>query len=299
MVATAGVLSFRPVSLSTAELEHIYRTLISPELFPSPEATGDGAGRPRVVLLAGQPGCGKSRMVADVRAAWDPSRDASGAVRDWTLINGDDLRAYHPDFDTLVAVDHERMPDATASATDVWVHLARSEASRRRRSVMLETTLRRPPLVLDTFAEFAAGGYLPGLEVVACHPAISRLGTMLRYWAGRQISGWGRIVPAHHHDECADGLSDHLADVMRGCDVQVFVRTRAGDRRGPFVGAAEVGAATTALHDLTGRPWSAGESAEFADQVDLVLQIAESFGAALEARRELDRLSPPNGPPVA
>lgn len=90
------------------------------------------------------------------------------------------------------------------------------------RHTILETTLRRPALVVNTIDRFRAAGYGVRLFIVTCHPRTSWLATQVRYWTMHSAVGWGRSVPMAHHDLCAARLAQHMREVtMRRDDLDV------------------------------------------------------------------------------
>ena len=89
--------------LSADELREIFDRDIAPTL----TAGGAAELHPSVVFVGAQPGAGKSRAIADVHG------EQPAAVP----VIGDDLRAFHPDYDALMRTDPLTMPHVTAQAS--------------------------------------------------------------------------------------------------------------------------------------------------------------------------------------
>jgi hypothetical protein len=97
--------------LSAADHLDIFQTVIVPAEF----AGGISQEQPRVLLLGGQTGAGKSVMKSSLTAdsRWDQALE----------FGSDTLRVYHPDYKRLLKVDADRAffytdPDARAWVED-------------------------------------------------------------------------------------------------------------------------------------------------------------------------------------
>lgn len=184
------------------------REIFSQEIAPDLQAQVDRARsdeRYVLVFVGGQPGAGKSRLVAMALA------EHRGAVE----INGDDLRKYHPDYDELMETAPLTMPDATAEAAGAWVSLSARYLRNQGAGVVLETTMRQVDVVSTTAAEFKRAGYAIESRSLAVPAAVSRLGTLQRYAEQIRRSGAGRWTPTRAHDaavEAMPGTVETLAD---------------------------------------------------------------------------------------
>jgi predicted kinase len=146
-------------------------------------------GQPVLVLLGGQPAAGKTR-----------AQDAILAERPGLVpITGDDLRAYHPDYDRLTVEDPLGMPAATAPVSGGLVRLALDHALAGGYSALLEGTFRDPAMVAATAERFAAAGYRVEVVAIATPPPVSRLGAEQRF-LGAAAPRAARWTPPEAHE---------------------------------------------------------------------------------------------------
>ena len=96
--------------LSLARNESIFRNDILPDYLPE---TMRPAGRPRMILLGGQPGAGKTAVLIASHAELDQSGPTIRIV-------GDDLRSYHPQFRAFQKQDPETASQFTQADAGRW-----------------------------------------------------------------------------------------------------------------------------------------------------------------------------------
>ncbi len=90
--------------------EQIFQKRIVPQLTPHARA----AESPRAVILGGQPGAGKSALQSAAEREFAPI----GGV---LAIIGDDLRAFHPRYRTLLRSDDKRAAFYTDRDSALWI----------------------------------------------------------------------------------------------------------------------------------------------------------------------------------
>ena len=90
-------------ALPDDEHEDIFQRRVLPKLMPVSES----GGAPVAVILGGQPGAGKTRLLGDAEI----ELQARGAT---AVVNGDDLRSFHPAYARLQQSD----PLSAARYTD-------------------------------------------------------------------------------------------------------------------------------------------------------------------------------------
>ena len=212
--------------LPPGELQRLFETRVIPHLHDNQNPENPTPGqRLWFVSVGGQPGAGKGRVI---EAA---GRAHPGSV----IVNGDDLRTFHPDYPRLMATDPLSMPEVTAPAAGSWVGMSNQWLRDNRISAVVETTLRQPAVLLREFKAFRDAGYGTELRVVAVPPEVSRLGTLTRYVEQVRDTGAGRAVTAEGHDIptaavlgtvetlVASGLVDRV--VVQDRDGRVFLDT--------------------------------------------------------------------------
>lgn len=273
------------MSLDDAEHERIFRERIVPREFadavPSPS--------PAVVLLGGQPGCGKSGLLD---AATDYlSTPTAPAVQ----IVGDDLRDYHPDYRRLLASDDRIAAAATDRDSGRWVEMCLAHARDHRYSVVVEGTMRNPQVPLATAAAFRAAGYQVDAWVMAVDPLSSRLGILARYHEQRAALGYGRFTVDAAHDAAVAGVLES-ADALQaaGAVDRMLVVARGPELLADLHGDAHEQRPSAVIEAERTRAWTPGEVEAFvvrAGQVEADLppghdhrQLLADLKAAAAAR---------------
>lgn len=205
-------------SLPGSRIGEIFHNEIEPNLEAKVERARDEQ-RFVLVFVGGQPGAGKSRVVGLAAV------EHRGAV----IIDGGDLRKYHPDYDRLMREDPLRMPDVTAEASGQWVGMTAEYLRLRGAAAVLETTMRQPEVVASTARQFRESGYAIEARCLAIPPAVSRLGTLSRYVGQVQEFGAGRWTASQAHDAATTRMPLTVeALVDRGLVDQVIVQRRDG-----------------------------------------------------------------------
>jgi zeta toxin family protein len=208
--------------LSPQQLQKLFETRIIPHLQDNRNTEPldvEPGERPHFVSVGGQPGAGKGRVI-EVSGRAHP-----GSV----IVNGDDLRPFHPDYDQVMDADPLSMPEVTAQAAGTWVGMSNQWLRDNKISAVVETTLRQPAVLLREFDAFKRAGYSTELRVVAVPPGVSRLGTVSRYIGQVQEFGAGRVVAAEGHDIPTAAVPDTVAAlVASGLVDRVVVQDRDG-----------------------------------------------------------------------
>lgn len=265
---------FGPLSLERNE--SIFRNEILPDYLPD----GIGrAGRPRLILLGGQPGAGKTAVLIASHAELDRSGPTIRIV-------GDDLRSYHPNFLAFQRQDPETASQFTQADAGRWTEKLLAAATERNVNIVFETTMRTPENVARVVGIARAAGYDVEARAVAVNPRLSWQGNHYRFEEMLRVGDAARIPPQHVHDTAVAGLrvslekleSENLVD-------RVELRTRGGtilyhnDRAGN--GWSQPPHAWLALEREQSRPMTTGEMQRFSDDWNYVL-------ARMEERRAPD-----------
>ncbi len=191
--------------LDPVRLRQVFDTQVLAHLEASrnPQPAGK-QDQPWFVSVGGQPGSGKGRAVDQAM------RSLPGSV----VVNGDELRPYHPAYERLMTSDPLRMPEVTAQASGQWVEMASQWLRERRVSAVIETTLHRPAFLVEELARYRAAGFATQLRVVAVPPEVSRLGTLARYLGQAQDYGAERSVTLSAHDDRAAAIPGSVAQIV-------------------------------------------------------------------------------------
>lgn len=181
--------------LTPDQLQDRFEQRVIPEYI---EPQRDGArgltsGPPRFVSVGGQPGAGKGGVLAEM------ARQIPGGV----VVNGDDLRLFHPAYEHLMRAEPLRMPEVTSSASGQWVGKSNEYLRGQGYSAIVETTLRDAAMLRREFEAFKAAGFETELRVVAVPLEVSRAATVSRYVEQVKDFGAGRWTPSAAHDVAA------------------------------------------------------------------------------------------------
>lgn len=216
--------------LSEAEHKAIYDQDISRKIFggsaPVPQ--------PVAIIFGGQPGAGKTASVA---AAEQELTHKGGLVQ----IIGDDLRAFHPQYDRLLAVDDTTAAAYTDRDTGRWVEMAIAEAKSRKVNLVIEGTMRDADKVAATMQELRGAGYSIDARALAVSARLSEQGILERYERQKADRGDGRMTTQEAHRAALTGmlvtverierekLADRLTLYRRGNDPIYSNELKSGD----------------------------------------------------------------------
>lgn len=166
---------------------------------------------PTLIVVGAQPGAGKSAEV----------QRAANGLCDSVVINGDQFRPFHPDYEAFLKESTATAAERTSDAVGFWVSRALDDARARKCSVVMETTLRQPQLLSDTLRKYQSAGYKIHLRVLIVPDELSFLGIHQRYLAAASVAG---IAPRYslrcYHDDALrnqeqtiEALAPHLVSI--------------------------------------------------------------------------------------
>jgi hypothetical protein len=261
--------------LSPETNESIFRNDILPDYLPETMRRVD---RPRLILLGGQPGAGKTAVLI---ASHTELEQSSSTIR----IVGDDLRSYHPRFLAFQRQDPETASQFTQGDAGRWTEKLLAASAVRHVNIVFETTMRTPENVARVIGIARDAGYEVEARAVAVNPRSSWQGNHYRFEELLHLGAAARIPPQHIHDAAVDGLrvslekleSEHLVDrvqlLTRGGSVlyENEMRDCAWLRRPR---------ARQALEEEQTRPMTRPELQRFADDWDYVLSRMEERGGS-------------------
>ncbi|UNZ54132.1 zeta toxin family protein [Agrobacterium tumefaciens] len=256
--------------------ESIFRNDIMPDYLPD----GFGrAGQPRLILVGGQPGAGKTAVLIGSHAELDRSGPTIRIV-------GDDLRSYHPNFMAFQKQDPETASQFTQADAGRWTEKLLTAATARNVNIVFETTMRTPENVARVVGIARAAGYDVEARAVAVNPRLSWQGNHYRFEEMLRVGDAARFPPQHVHDAAVIGLgvslekleSENLVD-------RVQLRTRGGtilyDNQQSGGEWSRLSQARLALEREQSRPMTRGELQRFSDDWNHIL-------ARMEERRAPD-----------
>lgn len=205
-----------PGGLSAAELQRIFNEDIRPYYFPDNQPT---ATRPTIVLVGGQPGSGKSNATPRL------IKERPGIIP----LSGDDLRAFHPQYEQLMEAGPLTAGPVLARATAVWVRAAIEYARDTRRSLMLEGTFHTPQVTLDTATQYRRAGFSTELVALATPRMDSLLSAAGRYFTSHEAARDPRWTTLAAHERGWQGTREILTRISpQGPIDAVTIINRAG-----------------------------------------------------------------------
>lgn len=182
------------------------------------------ATKPRAVLLAGQPGAGKSN--AREAALKELSEGGDGAV----VVDPDDARAAHPRYPTLMRQDDRTAAALTHVEASAVAEASRDAAIAQGMNIVIDGTMKSPDKAKQLVQTLVDAGYEVDVVALCVDPAESWAGVQSRYEAQKAKSGYGRWVPRDVHDAAATGMVDSLLQLQeQGLVDNLTVVNRSGD----------------------------------------------------------------------
>lgn len=271
------------VELSDDDSRRIFKERILPVVLASRSARGPAPHEPTALLLGGQPAAGKTPHLNDA------TRELSGKGATW-VINGDNLYAYHPQHDDLIARHGSRDAlEMMKGESGRWIKMLLAEAQRRQVNIVMETTMRQPDVVAKQAAEFRNNGYKVHARVLAVPEQESWVSNRFRYEQMNVLGTAARLTPRSIHDQGAQQLLTTIDSLEKGRAVDVVDVRRRNVQDGPIYRNelvagewSQVPSAAQAIVNERGRPWSA----ERINNHDIAWNTVEKLAAARLCRAE-------------
>ncbi|MGW6571967.1 zeta toxin family protein [Streptomyces sp. NPDC054945] len=182
------------------EAEHLQ---ILAACLPQWTAGGVPQDRPVLVIVAGQPGSGKSTVAELLHAALSAR---GGAVR----ISSDLYKSAHRKYARLREWDVRTAGTGVRADTRRWQAEVEAYARSARLDVVLELALADPAEIRAVSAVYRAAGYRIELVVLAVAEAVSQLAVLKRFFSP-DADGGGRYVAWDNQDACTTGLPKTVA----------------------------------------------------------------------------------------
>lgn len=213
--------------------------------------------RPRAMLLAGQPGAGKTRLSSLAVSLMDG---------DAAFINADDYRRYHPSYRALYARYGSDYVTLTGAFSGAVTERLIQRLSDGRLNLVVEGTGRTVDVPRRTAELLTAKGYVVELGVIAARPEVSLCSTLLRFYQMNEGGTIPRSTAVTAHDEIVAALPGNLDTLT---SLPCISRLRIWDRELSLVhdSAKAADSPSAALRDYWGRPWTAEELDSVWEQV--------------------------------
>jgi predicted ABC-type ATPase len=214
--------SHKPVTYALDENRHqrIFRDYILPEYIPD---TLVSSPKPTAIILGGQPGSGKTALLI-------PAEEELNAIGSTVVINGDDLRQYHPQYRPLQAIDPENAAQLTNLDSGKWVEKLIDEGIRCRVNLVIESTMRSHEVFARTSAKLREAGYTVEARAIAVDPRASWQGIHTRYESMIENGSAPRFTLREAHDAGVTGMLHTLSRIEAEKMVdRLLIGTRSGN----------------------------------------------------------------------
>lgn len=209
-------------ALSEQQHERIFRQVIIGDYFASGDAPSP---YPTAVILGGQPGAGKTALL-------DPAYKDLCAIGPTVVINGDDLRSFHPEYQRLQSKDPENASQLTNHDSGRWVEKLIAEGIERRVNLVIESTMRNPEVFSMTSERLREGGYNVEARAIAVNERVSWQGVHTRYEGMIASGALPRFTVREAHDAGVNGM---LVTLRRIEDDKLANRVLIGTRGGAVI----------------------------------------------------------------
>ena len=226
---------------------------------------------PKVFLLGGQPGAGKSGL-----------ENMINIKDEYVSISGDDYRKFHPLYDQLNKIYGKEASKYTQQwAGEMVEHLVK-EAKREKWNIILEGTLRTSELPIKEAKGFKENGYSVELYIVAVKPEKSYLGTLQRYEEMISKGRVPRMTPKEHHDLVVNNIENNLEIIYNSKafdNIKLFNRENTllySYKESPGINPKDI------LEKELNREWKKEEIKDFKEKWENLIKMMENRKAPIE-----------------
>jgi predicted ABC-type ATPase len=165
--------------------------------------------KPTAIIIAGQPGAGKSRLT---EGALTDLKEA-GAV----TVDVDEYRPKHPMYRDLARKDDRTAASLVQHDASLWADELRDAAIAERRNLIIDGTLKSPERAEELCRTLKRAGYRVEVRAMAVDRQTSLLGIHKRYERAKAELGAGRWVPEGGvHDPAYRGMPQAIARIEKG-----------------------------------------------------------------------------------
>ena len=218
---------------------------------------------PKAVLLAGQPGAGKTELSSMVTRTVFNNNGA--------FVNGDDYRRLHPDYRSLYERFGSEAVGLTQKVSSEVTERLIEELSSRGINLIVEGTGRTVETPKRTAELLTGKGYSVELAVIATRPEISLISTLLRFYQMNDRGTIPRATAVEAHDRTVEALPGNLDALVEQWSIS---RLAIWDRDLQLLFDSEMdrGWPSEALTQYWRHRWSEAEISEAWDQISFLRQ---------------------------
>ncbi|MDX3589098.1 zeta toxin family protein [Streptomyces europaeiscabiei] len=201
-IVPGGPVRPSPRTVSAPPLPSELHTILSTRILPAFLSHAAPSARPRVLVVAGAPGSGKTAAADRLQPFMIPH-----AVR----ICADLLKAEHPAYAPALAADERHAGLVVRADTRRWAQELAARARLLGADMVEEIALDDPQALRLLSAAYRLAGYRIHLLVLDIPAAVGQLRITARHLQHARQFGAVRYVSAAHRTACADRLLDTLA----------------------------------------------------------------------------------------
>jgi len=236
---------------------------------------------PQAVLLAGQPGAGKTELSSMLLPTMD---------NDAALINGDDYRRYHPNYRVLYRKYGSDSVQMTAAFSAAVTEQMIDKLSDSHFNLVIEGTGRTVDVPKRTAMILMQKGYRVEMAVIAARPEVSLISTLLRFYQMNESGTIPRATAIEAHDRVVAALPDNL-DVL--CSMSCFSRITIWDRNQEMLydSTFTKKSPSQILRDYWNRTWGDAERRNAADAIAVLREKETKYrlgqGSAIDELEQM------------
>lgn len=179
--------------LPNEEHERLYQQLLQNQFSHSTRNKN-----PSIVILGGQPGCGKSGLI-ELGQNTFPDRNV-------VIINGDEFRSLHSKSIEIFRNHEQKYAELTDPDVREWTSRLFQDAIATKRNIIFEGTMRNDGPICKTIQQLMQEGYQIHIRVMAVNEQESMLGIHQRFEAQKVYKGFGRMTPIESHNAAYSGM---------------------------------------------------------------------------------------------
>ena len=184
-------------SENKVSFDSIWQRLTNHEVTPQQHPIG--------FVLGGQPGAGKSSLIELAK------RETKNNIM---IINGDDFRFLHPDFNYIYQTYGDDFVTHTAKFSGETVERAIERAIVGKLNIVVEGTFRNAATPLQTLKKLKDAGYQTNVMIKTTSATVSWESTNERYNKDKEAGNIARKVDKNHHDLVTDLLAENASKVF-------------------------------------------------------------------------------------
>ena len=161
---------------------------------------------PSIVILSGQPGCGKTELIKHYRTVMFTDDN-------FCYINRDELRRFHPKSDEIFLLYNRRYAEITNPDAGAWARKLFDLAVERRLNIIFEVTMQSVQ-ICEIIRRLSAHCYHIIISPMATPFIISTYSICNRYLIAKKETGKALFVPFSSHDEAYTAMISTLIQVV-------------------------------------------------------------------------------------